>query len=114
MAMAFVGEPHRGPHGACSPGYLDAVDAWCRRAARVVDGDLGYVNGTIEHFFHGAKDKRRYKDRWQILIDHGFDPRRDLRLNSHGVHELTGDKPALARAFDGYFRQRDEDANTLA
>jgi len=31
-----------------------------------------------------------------------------------GVLELAGNKPELRRDLDAYFRQRDEDANTLA
>jgi hypothetical protein len=79
----------------------------------VVAGRLGYVQGVIEHSFHGEKRKRQYHNRWQILIDHEFSPTTDLRRNAQGVVEFAGNKPELEIDVDRYYRQRDEDQNTL-
>ena len=49
-----------------------------------------------------------------MFLRHGFDPDTDLKRNTFGVLELAGNKPELARELNLYFRQRDEDANTLA
>ena len=57
------------------------------------------------------KDKRKYQERWETLVKHGFNPVTDLRRNLDGVIELAGNKPAMEQDFDRYFRQRDEDAN---
>ena len=111
MAMGFVGKIKNAIHGETPQTYQHAVRAWAERAHTYVQGDLGYVNGTVEHWFHGEKDKRKYHERWQTLIEHGFCPIADIRRNLDGVIELAGNKPAMARAFDRYFRQRDEDAN---
>ncbi len=64
---------------------------------------------TIRHRFHGAKDNRRYVERWQVLIRHRYDPQRDVILNLEGVLELAGNKPGLGRDIHRYFRDRAED-----
>jgi hypothetical protein len=74
---------------------------------------VGCLGGTIEHFWHGSKDKRAYVSRWNILDKHKFNPATDLKRNSFGVVELAGNKPGLTHDIDRYFRSRDEDSNTL-
>jgi hypothetical protein len=71
------------------------------------------VPGTIEHAWHGSKEKRAYIDRWTILTRNSFDPDMDLIRNTWGVLELVGNKPALRRDIDRYFRSRDEDSNSI-
>ena len=74
---------------------------------------MGCISGTIEHSWHGAKTRRRYVDRWQVLVRHRFDPFTDLKRNIWGVLELAGNKPGLRRDIDAYMRGRDEDGNTM-
>jgi hypothetical protein len=112
QAMAFVGKIERAIHGQTSPEYQAAVRAWADRAYKYVQGNVGYVQGTLEHAFHGEKDLRKYHERWDVLIKHGFNPVTDIKRNLWGVPELAGNKPEMARDFDRYFRQRMEDANT--
>ncbi len=71
------------------------------------------MNNVIEHVFHGAKPLRQYVDRWSILIDEQYDPIEDTKRNTWGVLELAGNKPMLQHKIDRYFRQRNEDANTV-
>lgn len=47
------------------------------------------------------------------MVNNKFDPATDLIRNTWGVLELAGNKPQLQRDIDSYFRQRDEDSNTL-
>lgn len=111
MAMAFIGRIDNSIHGRTSQNYQAVVRAWGERAYKYVQGDVSYVQGTIEHWFHGEKSKRKYQERWDILIEEGFDPTADLRKNLDGVLELTGNKPRMRHKFDLYMRSRDEDAN---
>jgi hypothetical protein len=71
------------------------------------------VPGTIEHYFHGKKTDRKYMDRWQMIIEHQFDPDMDIKPNAWGVLELAGNKPGLQHDLDAYFRLRNEDVNSL-
>lgn len=113
MAQSLVGRARRSVPPGISEGYLRPLLQWQGRAEQAVRGNIGYVPGTIEHSWHGAKDKRGYVSRWSILVRHRFDPSADLRRNVCGVYELAGNKPELARDIDAYFRSRNEDANTL-
>ncbi len=91
------------------PNYRAAVLAWQERATRVIEGDLGFVPGTIMHNFHGPKANRKYHTRWEILVRHQFDPREDVTKNVQGVLELTTDKHQLRDDIRRYFSQRSED-----
>lgn len=112
MAGALVGRVDQTLPGGIEAAYSQPLCDWQTRALH--HGlTLSYVPGTIEHGWHGSKDRRGYVSRWDILTRHGFDPARDTKRNVWGVLELAGNKPALARDIDRYFRARDEDSNTL-
>ena len=113
MALALIGRVGESVPEGVSAGYLRPLSQWQQRATRHIAGNIGYLPGTIEHAWHGAKIKRAYVDRWSIVTRNGFDPDADLLRNSWGVLELAGNKPQLRHDIDRYFRTRDEDSNTL-
>lgn len=113
MAMGMINRVQDSIHGGMTEGYKAPLYLWQERAYQHIQGQIGYVGGTIEHFWHGPKDKRAYISRWEILAKHKFDPATDLRKNTYGVVELAGNKPELTHDIDVYFRSRDEDSNTL-
>ena len=113
MALALIGRAGESLPGAIHPNYRRTVMRWQERAMQHACGNIGYVPGSIEHRWHGSKDLRKYVDRWSILLKHGYDPLEDLKRNTSGLLELAGNKPALHRDIEAYFRQRNEDAVTL-
>ena len=113
MALSLVGGAEFSVPGGTSASYMRRLFQWQARAQQHIARNIGYVHGTIEHAFHGAKPKRQYLGRWNMFLRHGFDPDTDLKTNTFGVIELAGNKPELRRELDLYFRQRDEDANTI-
>jgi hypothetical protein len=113
MAMALIGRVDESIPQNLGYAYKKPLYLWQERVNRHFNGQLSYVAGTIEHGWHGPKDKRAYIGRWGILDKHKFDPEMDLKRNSHGVMELAGNKPGLTHDIDRYFRSRDEDSNTL-
>jgi hypothetical protein len=113
MALALVGYADRSMPGKVHPSYRKHLLEWEQRAIQHVNFNLGYVPGTIEHSFHGAKGNRRYIDRWQIILEHDYDPDIDIQRNSYGVIELRCTKPGLRHDLDVYLRERNEDANIL-
>ena len=113
MALALLGRVRESVPGSISDGYLRPLLRWQDRASRHIAGNIGYVPGSIEHDWHGAKAKRAYVDRWSTLLRNHFDPETDLMRNTWGVLELAGDKPQLRFDIDRYFRARDEDSNSL-
>jgi hypothetical protein len=113
QAMAMIGRVEDSIPGNLPANYTLPLKVWQSRILHTVQRNISYVPGTIEHYFHGAKNKRSYIDRWGILVRHRFDPYVDLLRNSYGVTELAGNKPGLRHDVDRYFRLRSEDATTL-
>ena len=109
QAWASIGKVDHSVHGKMSDGFKKLAREWQRDAFRVTHGHLGFVNTTISHAFHGSKQARGYRSRWQIFIDHKFDPEKDLRKDSQGVVQLVG-KPQLEEDIRSYFRSRNEDS----
>lgn len=113
MALGLIGHAEASLPGGVTASYRNAVRAWGNRAAAEINGKLGFVHGTIEHPFHGRKGDRGYQSRWDMFLEHGFDPTTDLKRNTDQVIEFAGNKPDLERAFDRYLRAREEDVNSL-
>lgn len=109
MAWAAIGQVDRSVHQGMTPGFKRACQRWQERAMKVTNGEVGFVAGRIEHHFHGPKNRRYYRERWQILIEHCYDPERDLMRDAAGVLHISG-KPELERAIRKYNRSRCEDS----
>ena len=91
--------------------YLDDV----RRYQAKMEGlTLGYVPGTIRHFFHGKKENRNYWGREDILIKYNFDPTTFIEYNSDGliIPSKIVPKEFIIDIFD-YFKNRNEDEMLL-
>ncbi len=114
MALALVGQVDQTVPAGISAGYMAPLHLWQQRAVQHINRSIGYIEGGIEHTWHGRKEDRKYIDRWSILLENKFDPATDLKRNSFGVYELAGNKPQLTLDMDHYFRVRNEDANTMA
>jgi hypothetical protein len=113
MALAFAGQVHKSVPAKVSPSYMAHLLRWMARADLAVNRRIGFTHGTIEHRFHGPKHARGYLSRWDMFMRHDFDPDADLKRNTHGVIEWSGNKPDLEREFDLYLRSRREDDNTV-
>ena len=114
MAMGLINklEPTN-PGAGLAESYNRELMSWQDKANTFIKGNIGFVPGTIEHSFHGPKVDRKYNDRWSILRRNKYDLDHDIKKNSYGVIELSGNKPGLRSDLDHYFRQRNEDANVM-
>lgn len=110
MAMAWIHDVDESIPNGVSPGYRKALTDWAARADRAVNGDLGFVPGVIQHYWHGKKADRRYTDRWKIIVENQFDPATDIYRDSQGLWQLTEDKPRLRNQIRLYFQARNEDS----
>ena len=109
MANAIVGQLDKTIVPKLSKRYKDMLRDWAERAS-ALNKNLGYVPGALLHYWHGPKAARRYQDRWQILIDTGFNPDRDLKRDWQGLYQLTNRSIELRDQLRAYGRQRNEDA----
>ncbi len=109
MAWAMAGDVKKSVHEGMTPAFKRLCREWQDRATRLTHREVGFSVGRVEHHFHGPKKRRYYRERWQILVDHAFDPEKDLMRDAQGVVHLVG-KPALESAIRKYNRARHEDS----
>jgi hypothetical protein len=125
MAMALIGKvdcdlsTRKTWHPSyISPTYLGQLLQWQTRAERYIRRDLGYVDGSVLHHWHGKKADRKYVERWKVLIEENYRPDVDLKRDSQGLYQLVdhGDLRSirLRDKIRAYFRQRNEDSIDLA
>ncbi len=87
---------------------------WITKVCCVVNGNVGYIAGTLRHFFHGYPADRGYGTRGKILTEHHFDPDRDIEYRADGLLQFATDKPRLRQDLLGYFNSRKEDLVAVA
>jgi len=87
----------------------EALAVWADRCTRYINCNVGYVEGTVNHFWHGKKSNRGYNWRWQILSENQFNPLLDLDYHPNGLIKLKANKPKLLADIRQYFASRDED-----
>lgn len=112
MATALIGSVEDSVPDNIGKFYMNELRVWQGRAAELRK-DVGYMDGTISHFWHGKKKDRRYTERWKILIDNDFDPDFDIKRDWQGLFQLAGNKPMLRDQIRAYFRARNEDSIDL-
>lgn len=113
MAQCLVNNAAHSFWSGMTQGYKDRVWAYQERCNRVVQGNVGYVDTGINHYFHGKKTDRGYEWRNNVLKAHKYDPTTDLIKDSRGVIGLAGNKPKLGDDIRSYFRTRNEDSIDL-
>jgi len=109
MACCLIGEGENSYPGSIHPHYKKMVKAWEERALRL-HKNIGYISGTVYHYWHGKKRDRKYKDRWAILIDNCFDPAADIHKDWQGTWALYPGHDRLRDQIREYFQTRNEDS----
>jgi hypothetical protein len=107
IALSLIGKSMRSVNGQASDGYKQSVFDYEKK---LVGLRLGYVPGIIRHHFHGSKANRKYVERWQILVDHQYDPFVHVTKNDQGLLIPTSKCPKkLLEDIMIYFAERNED-----
>lgn len=110
MAHALVGRVDRTFPSRAAGEYCKSLMRWQERAEKHLRRNVGYVDGTIMHHWHGKKKDRRYIERWDILLDNHFNPELDLKKDWQGIWQLTDRSIGLRDGIRQYFKQRNEDS----
>ncbi len=113
MATAFIGAAMKTCHGKMSNSYKEYLMRWQAEADRHVQRNIGFVDGTILHYWHGKKKDRKYIERWSVLTENQYDPRLDIKKDWQGLWQLTDRSIKLRDGIRQYFRQRNEDSIDL-
>ena len=114
LALALVGKVEHSLHPDCTEAYKKWVMDYQDRSIHLVRKDVGYVKGTLIHFWHGKKKDRKYWDRWKCLVDNKYDPFMDVRRDWQGLIQIDDyQKPKLRDDIRKYFAVRNENSVDL-
>jgi hypothetical protein len=113
MASALIGNVDKSYPRAIHQTYKQYWGIWQERAEQHIKRNVGFVPGTIIHYWHGAKANRRYVSKWAVLTENGFDSLRDIKYDVQGLWQWTGRNPKLQYAVRDYFGLRDEDSTEV-
>ena len=107
MAFAAYGLAWPGENEASdrfTPEHLADIAAWRDKFYARVQGNVGFVPGTILHMDHGSQEGRAYETRTEILTRNHFTP--DDVTESGGPWLWATDKPQLHSEVAAYFEGR--------
>ena len=98
-------------HSALGTSATRELQKWYNNV-KELDQNVGYVDGSILHYWHGSTKNRRYKERTQIFVDNEYDHDRDIKKDWQGLWQFTNKNPGLIRDLGRYFEERDCDATS--
>jgi len=82
---------------------------WFEPMAAKVRGSVYFTPGTLFHLWHGNPRDRQYRNQELLLKQFGFDPRRDLQLDTNGCWAWKSRNPELREQIGLHFSMRRED-----
>ena len=72
--------------------YKKMVNQWYHRCRTHIRMNVGTMEGSILHHWHGKKTQRGYNSKHALLAKFGFDPLRHLKRDSQGLWMLHDDR----------------------
>jgi hypothetical protein len=107
MAFSLINQVNKCMNLNYHDGYKESINEFENKCKNI---RLGYVPGVIRHYYHGSKKNRNYTERWQILINHNYDPYSYVKYNKDGLLIPTNNCPKeLLEDIMDYFKARNED-----
>jgi hypothetical protein len=113
MSLSLIEAGLKGVQQDSSAEYKESVLEFQRKMRLL---RLGYVPGVIRHHFHGSKKNRKYSERWQILVKHGYCPTGHIcsDYTPYGLLTPTAACPAaMLEEIREYFLERKEDEGLI-
>jgi hypothetical protein len=112
MCHTFIKKAPDSLKKGISQEYFDFVVNFQNKIHGIIT--LGYIPGSIRHFFHGKKENRNYYGREDILIKYQFNPYTFIEQDSKGLLIPTTNCPKeFLDDIMGYFKGRNEDEMVL-
>jgi hypothetical protein len=88
----------------------DFIDICLKYQENIKNLNISYINGNINHYYHGNLTNRKYLDRWQILTNNNFNFNLHITYNNDGIIIPTNSCPTqLLEDIFNYFKERNED-----
>jgi hypothetical protein len=98
------------------PNFKAMLNEWGERCKQGIRRNVGLMDGTILHHWHGRKRDRQYMAKYNLTAG-AFDPLRHIKRDAAGLYQLHDDgSENFIRFRDGIRRLaalRKEDANEL-
>lgn len=110
MVEAWIGQERSTCMGKSTRAMAMHYAAWSDEAYAKVRGDIAVLPGHAVHLYHGTRARRQYVDRWQPVIDAGYDPATHVEVDGSGLLAWTASAPPQLVSWVGqYFATRSED-----
>jgi len=107
MALSFINKCASMNNVGYSSDYNNSMLEYQEKANQL---RLGYVSGTIKHYYHGSKHNRKYTERWKILMKHKYSPKKHITYDKQGILIPTDAfSPQFKKDIMNYFIERKED-----
>jgi len=107
MALSLLGKGINSINNQTTDGYKSSINVYEKNMKTL---RMGYVPGVIRHYFHGQKVNRKYKERWNMLVENKFDPYTHITKNEDGIIIPTNEFPEQLKIdIMNYFIERNED-----
>lgn len=91
--------------------YKKMVMQWYQRSRTHVRRNVGVMDGSIVHHWHGRKTERGYNAKHALLSKFGFDPLRHLKRDHQGIYQLHDDRSTAFVQLRDMMRRIAEDRN---
>lgn len=107
MALSFINKCVSMNNVGYSNDYNKSMLEYQEKANKL---KLGYVTGTIKHYYHGSRQNRKYSERWKILMKHKYSPKNHITYDNQGILIPTDSfSPQFKKDIMKYFIERKED-----
>lgn len=91
--------------------WVIAYKKWAYKALKEVNYSINNISGNITHLYHGSMPNRNYQNRYKILNENNYDPKKDLTLSKNKLWKLNN--KSIIKGMNKYFIDRKEDDNIL-
>lgn len=92
MAHALIEKTEKMMRNDLHRNYKKMVMQWYYRCHTHIRRNVGVMEGTIVHHWHGKKTGRGYNSKHALLAKVGFDPLRHLKRDYQGLYQLHDDR----------------------
>jgi len=72
---------------------------WWDICSKIINKEVGYLNITIKHLYHGTHENRRYWERVKCLFENGFDPNLHLELADNKTFKYSNKAPTIVKNY---------------
>jgi hypothetical protein len=110
MAFGLVDKIEMTINKKFTQAYKRVLKKWETLAVEHIKKNIGYVEGTLLHYWHGKKKDRGYSWRSNVLVKNNYDPDTDIKKDWQGIYALTGNKIKFRDELVQYFKSRNEDS----